>query len=52
MVEKLRPEELQHEVSVRADLPQQAFRNMRDRYYKKHNRVGPTDALNSPFGDM
>lgn len=32
MVEKLRPDMLQREISVKADLPQMAFRKLRQEY--------------------
>ena len=44
MVEKLRPDMLQREISVKADLPQMAFRKLRQEYIDMGYGVLPEGA--------
>jgi hypothetical protein len=44
MVEKLRPEALPHEISLEADLPQIAFRKLRQEWVDMGYGVSPGEA--------
>ena len=48
MVEKLEPEMLGREISVKADLPQMAFRKLRQQYIDMGYGVSPERSLLDP----
>jgi hypothetical protein len=52
MVEQLRPDMLPREISVKADLPQMAFRKLREEYLRMGYGVLPEATLNRFRSDV